>query len=123
MNSEILVNNLEVVSDVEKLSINIMNDMFGEQTVAEIQSLATLWSESISQVDWNRLGIYGGIGAIAGLALGILLSKIFVDLERERNPFNSNPDPAHGCGCTLATVGATAGLIAGVLIGRYTQPK
>ena len=123
MNNEILENSLGVVSDVEKLSINIINDMFGEQSSAEIESLATLWSEAISQVDWNRVGIYGGIGAAAGFALGILLSKIYVDSERGREPLSKNPDPAHGCGCALVTIGTVAGLVAGVVVGSYTQPR
>ncbi|MDX9739076.1 MAG: hypothetical protein RBT33_01800 [Candidatus Dojkabacteria bacterium] len=123
MKSEILGNNLEVISDVEIFSLNIINEMFGEQTVTEIESLASVWSEAISKVDWNRVGVYGGVGAAAGFALGILLSKIYIDAETQRDSLNTNPDPAHGCGCTLVTIGTVAGLVAGVVVGRYTQPR
>lgn len=121
MNTELLNNNLEIASNTEETALDIMNSMFGEEIVEQANSLSTVWSAAIVEVDWGKVGISAGIGAVAGFTIGILLAKINNLMQTQGAYKDIDPDPAHGCSCQVVSVATVGGAIAGALVGYYTQ--
>lgn len=122
MNQEILVNNLEIVSEAESSALEIMGEMFGQQVVSESYELSKPWTQALLETNWEMVGIYAGIGAVAGFGIGIILTNMYYNLERKQSIVKQHPDPAHGCGCTIVGITTGIGAITGVIIG-YLQQK
>jgi len=122
VDQEILINNLDIVSEKEKSALDIMSDMFGEKVLSESNDLAKELTHALLEIDWGRIGISAGIGTIAGFCIGIIITKMYYNYERKQLFANQHPDPAHGCGCTIVGITTGIGVITGVIIG-YLQQK
>ncbi|PKN03083.1 hypothetical protein CVU76_03630 [Candidatus Dojkabacteria bacterium HGW-Dojkabacteria-1] len=121
MNQEILSNNIEIASEAENRTLEIMSEMFGNQVVSESYELSKPWTQSLLETNFELVGIYAGIGAVAGFGIGLILTNIYYNLERKNLVAGQHPDPAHGCGCTIVGFTTGIGVVAGIVIGYLQQ--
>ncbi|HRX43815.1 MAG TPA: hypothetical protein P5059_01005 [Candidatus Dojkabacteria bacterium] len=127
---------------LEANATKIMEDMFGLDTVESVKGVSNQFSEyiqtmysrvsegfgqglkefvsNISSEQANAVLMAGGIGAVAGFALGLALTMYFEKMEEERT--GHKPVPRLGIGCSTipstTLIGAVGGLIGGLIYSK-----
>ncbi len=124
---------------LEAKAAQVMGDMFGLDTVESVKGVSNQFSEyihtmysqvcggfgeglrefisNISTEQMNTALMAGGIGAVAGFALGLALTMYYEKIEEQRT--GHKPVPRLGIGCSTipstTLIGAVGGFIGGLI--------
>lgn len=115
------VESIDPKIEVFPQALNIMTDMFGEESVSSVKELSMEFSQFINRIteeEGMELLKYGGIGTAVGFTVGVVLTYLMSYVEKKST--GNWPVPSGGIGCALIPKTAFLGGCVGTAVKLWS---
>lgn len=102
----------ELVTPLESRALEVMSEMFGNETVQEAFDVALRFAKEVGAVE--EVWIVTGFGAVVGFGFGMVVAGITDQLEKR---ISMASPKGTGAGCSIVLYSTLAGGLAGFAAG------